>query len=364
MNVIVHDPYITQEHATSLGTKLVPLDELLSVSDFVTLHVPLTDATKKMMNKDTLSKMKPEACLINTSRGKVIDEEALYQVLKEKRIKGAALDVYEKEPLPHDSKLLELKNIVLTPHLGASTEEAQVRIARELSHAVVNFFENGIVLNGVNIPSIDISTYHQMKPYIELSEKIGKLQAVMCEGAARQINLTYSGEILNYNLNFLTLAFLRGFLGEILDTDVNYVNSLYLAKSRGINVREIKSTYTKNYISLFSSVVETEKESSCINGTVFVEQHLRITEIKGIDVDVRPEGHMLILTNIDKPGIIGAVGSILGKNKINIASMEVGRKEIGGEAITILNVDSEIDHSTINELKKIQGVLKIKTVKL
>ncbi|MFN3966370.1 MAG: phosphoglycerate dehydrogenase [Endomicrobiia bacterium] len=366
MKVIAYDPFISEEYAKTIGVELKQLDELFAESDYISIHTPKNEQTKNLINKETIAKMKPGVRIINCARGGIVDENALISALKSGHVKGAALDVFEKEPLPPDSPLLDpsLENLIFTPHLGASTEEAQIKIAQESSDLIIDFFTKGIIRNAVNMPSVDIDTYKKIKPYLDLNEAMGSMGAQLTEGGIQEVEITYSGEITAFNTNILTPALLKGILTPILDIKVNFVNAGYIAKDRGIKIKEIKTQESIDYTSLINVKITTDKEAISISGTVFSHQFPRIVSIKELDVDVQPEGYMIILENIDKPGIIGKVGTILGENKINIARMQVGREKIGGEAITVINIDNSVNNEILKKISKIDGITKVKFVQL
>ncbi|MEW6040635.1 MAG: phosphoglycerate dehydrogenase [Elusimicrobiota bacterium] len=360
--VIAYDPYLSQEAAKSIGVEMKTLDEVFRDSDIISLHTPLNESTKNIINKDSIYRMKNGVRLVNCARGGVIDENALLEALKEGKIKAAALDVFEKEPLPADSPLLGLNNLILTPHLGASTEEAQVKISKEASDMIIDFFTTGVVRNAVNLPSLDSETFNILKPYLELSEKLGLLQAQIIEGGLKSVELIHSGEIISKNTSFLTSAYLKGLLTPFLDIKLNFVNSSFIARERGIMVKEIKTNEPGDYTTLISATVRTENSELNAAGTVFSQKFPKIVKLKGLDVDVAPQGCMIILENIDKPGIIGKVGTILGENKINIAGMQVGRNKAGGEAVTIINTDSCAEDVVLKKITSIDGVVQAKMV--
>ncbi|MDI6641312.1 MAG: phosphoglycerate dehydrogenase [Elusimicrobiota bacterium] len=365
MRVIAYDPYVTDEYGKSIGVELKQnLDEIYAQSDYISLHTPLNESTRHLINKDSISKLKTGCRIINCARGGIIDEEALCDGIKSGKIHSAALDVFEKEPLSKDSPLLELQNVLLTPHLGASTEEAQIKIAQEASELIIDFFTKGIIRNAVNIPQVDMETFKNIRPYLDLVEKIGLFQGQIVEGRIKEIELVYAGEISNMNLSLVTPSYLKGLLTPILDIKVNFVNANYVAQERGIKVKESRVSFSEDYTSLIKALVFTDITELDISGTVFAHQLPRIVNIKNLDVDIVPEGCMLFLENIDKPGVIGKIGTILGNNKINIASMQVGRKEVSKEAITIINIDNIPDDETIKEIEKIDGVTKVKLVKI
>jgi len=366
MKVIAYDPFVTEEYAKTIGVELKSLDEVLAESDYISIHTPKNEQTKNLINKETIAKMKQGVRIINCARGGIVDEKALIDGLKSGHIKGAALDVFEKEPLPPDSPLLDpsLENLILTPHLGASTEEAQIKIAQESSELIIDFFTKGIIRNAVNMPSVDIETYKKIKPYLDLNEAIGSMGSQLIEGGIQEVEITYAGEIADFNTSILTPALLKGILTPILDIKVNFVNAGYIAKERGIKIKETKTKETVDYTSLVNLKLATNKEKISISGTVFSHQLPRIVSIKELDVDIQPEGYMIILENVDRPGIIGKVGTLLGENNINIARMQVGRKKVGEEAITIISIDNSVSEEILRKISKIDGITRVKFVQL
>ena len=365
MRVIVSDPFVSEDFIKSVGgnIELKQLDDVYKESDFISIHTPKNEATKNMINKNTIAKMKDGVRIINCARGGIINEQDLCDALKSGKVKTAALDVFEKEP-PTDTKLLELDNVIATPHLGASTEEAQIKIAEELSQMVIDYFERSIIRNAVNIPSVDSETFRLLQPYIDLIEKIGLMQGQVIEGGVKEINVEYSGEVANMNVLLLTSTYLKGFLAPILDIKINFVNASYIAKERGIKIKEIKNPDNGDYVSLISITVITDKMELNVKGTMFSHNNPRVVAINGLDVDILPAGNMIMIENEDKPGVIGQVGTILGENKINIASMQVGRKKVSGGAITIVTVDSKPEEAVMSKLSRINGVSKVKMIVL
>lgn len=363
MNVIAHDPFISEEFLRSAEIKACSLDDIYAKADFISLHAPLNDSTRHMINAAAIAKMKNGVRIINCARGAIIDTQALYDGLKSGRVKGAAIDVFEKEPCT-DSPLFELDNVIVTPHLAASTEEAQVKIAQELSGMVIDFFQKGIIRNAVNMPSLDFETYEKQKPYLDLLEKAGSLQGQLIEGGIKEITIDYAGEISQLKTSIMTLSYLKGLLTPILDTKVNFVNAGVIAKERGIKVKEARSSETVDYTSLITTNVKTDKGEFTISMTLLAHQMPRIVSINGLDIDIIPQGCMILLENVDRPGVIGKTGSVLGDNRINIARMQVGRKTSGGDAITVVNVDDCPTKDVLNKISSIEGVKSVKLIQL
>lgn len=364
MQVVSYDPYASEEYAKNFNIRLVTLEALYQQADYISVHVPLNDTTRGMFNAATLAKLKPGVRLINCARGGIFDEKALYEALKSGQIKGAALDVFEQEPPPKDHPLFSLPNVIVTPHLGASTEEAQVKVAQELAETLRDYFLKGTVRNAVNLPAMDADTYRDLEPYVALCEKIGKFVSQMAPGPVKELKVVYAGDIGQKNTTPLTLAALQGFLTPILDIQVNLVNAPHLAKERGLKWTESKTSETKVFTSLVTLRVVTDAGTLSVSGTLLGKNSPRIVGVDDMTVDVQPEGTLVVYANIDKPGVIGNVGTILGKNAINIAAMQVGRKAAGGEAVTLVNVDNQVPEGVLKQIREIHGLTWAKTVRL
>ena len=364
MKVIAYDPYVSEEYAKQIGVELKSFEEVIKEADIISLHVPKTEETKNLINKDVMMKMKDGVCIVNCARGGIVNENDLYEMLKSKKVAAAALDVFENEPIT-SSPLFELDNVIVTPHLGASTEEAQIKIAKEVADMIIDFFINGIIRNAVNIPSIDKETYNKLAPYITLLEKVGVLQSKLLEGAVKEIYIQYIGPVFQQlNTYILTSAYVRRFLSNFVDISLNYVNAQVVAKERGILVKETKIAEGKEYKEYINVIVKTTKQENSISEVVINNNDYRIVEINGMDCDVEPEGKIIILSNIDKPGIIGKIGTILGDNNINIGKMFVARRTVGGDAFTFINIDNDLTCELIEKIKQVSGVKEAKFVNL
>ncbi|MCK9615496.1 MAG: phosphoglycerate dehydrogenase [Candidatus Omnitrophica bacterium] len=363
MEVIAMDPFVSEEVAKALGIKMVSLSELLKNSDFITIHTPVTDETKKMISHKEFASMKPKAFIINCARGEVIDEEALYEVLKDKKIAGAALDVFSKEP-PFESKLLELDNVVTTPHLGASTEEAQLNVAIEIAYCIKDALLGKAIRNAANYVQLDPETYKIIQPYFELSEKMGKFIAQTVEGGTKEIKLYYLGAVSAYKVDVLTLAFMKGFFSGQLIQDVNYINALEIAKSRGIKIEQIKIAEEEEYVSSIRAKVKTDKSEQVLEGTLFANKEARFVKMDDIYTEVYPSQFMLVINNWDKPGTIGFIGTTLGNHKINIAGMSLGRRAQDNTALTIFNLDNPLNDEVIKAISSNKNIVSLKFVKL
>jgi len=363
MKILAYDPFLSSDKAGELNIQLADLNEVLKKSDYITIHTPLTDETKNIISTKAFKMMKKTAYIVNAARGGVIDEKALATAVKSGEIAGAALDVFEKEP-PFESPALGVENIIVTPHLGASTEEAQINVAIEVAEQVRDALLYGSVRNAVNFPSLDAETARVLKPFVSLAEKLGQFEGQVAEGRLKKVSITYTGEIVNYNLKPLTISVVKGLLSPILGETVNYVNALVIADERNIKIAESESGKIKDFANLISVQVETEKGKTSIEGTLFTKVDPRIVKIGQFYVDAIPSGNMVLISNRDVPGIVGQIGTILGKNKINIAGMSFGREIPGKEAISILNVDSVISSKVLNEIKKAKDLLDAKVIKL
>ncbi|MDO8734191.1 MAG: phosphoglycerate dehydrogenase, partial [Elusimicrobiota bacterium] len=364
VKVLVYDPFVSKERAIQLGVESVSLDELFANSDYITVHTPKTEQTKHLINAETIKKMKDGVRIINCARGGLIDEKALADALKSGKVKGAALDVFEKEPLC-DSPFFEMDNVIMTPHLGASTEEAQTNVSVEIAKQLIEFFTNGTIRNAVNFPYIPAEILKKMQPYISLCEKLGSFASQISSGRISSIEIEYSGEVAKYDLSPLTISAVKGVLEPVSEAGfLNFINASFIAQEKGIKISESRIPESADFTNLINVKLKTETAENVIAGTVFGKNELRIVKINDYYVDVEPTENILVFSNTDKPGVIGKIGMLLGKNSINIASMEVGRKTAGRDAITIVNVDSDIPENVLAEIKSQPEVKNVKMVKL
>ncbi len=340
MNVIAYDPFINPEVAAKKGVELVSLDELFKRSHYITIHVPLLEETKNLINKENIAKMKDGVFIINCARGGIVNEKDLYEAMVSGKVAGAAFDVFEQEPTPPDNPLLSLDNFVCTPHLGASTEEAQVNVSIAVAEQIIDFLERGIIVNAVNVPSLTNEEMNYLNPFINLTERLGAFSAQLIKGAVKEILIEYDGEVSTKKVNVLTTSMLKGFFSKLLEEgEVNFVNAPAIAKERGVKITEVKSDTKKDYSNLISITFKTEKDQFFISGTLFGSEP-RIVRINNFPVEAVPDGHMLFIYNYDKPGVIGNIGTALGKININIGSMNWGREKPGGMAISLLHIDT------------------------
>ncbi|KPJ69861.1 hypothetical protein AMJ44_02005 [candidate division WOR-1 bacterium DG_54_3] len=364
MRVVAADPFVTEEYAKSIGVELEDLETVIRESDFITFHIPKTKETMHLVSGEIIKKMKKGVRLVNVARGGIVDENALAEALKSGQVAAAALDVFETEPLPSDSPLIGLENVVVTPHLGASTIEAQVNVAIDVVEQIIEVLKGGAARSAVNIPSMKPELIMPVKPFMSIAEKLGSLASQIITGAVSKVTVEYSGEVAEHEVSPLTTTVLKGLLTPMMDVMVNFVNAPYIAKERGIEVVESKSKETKGFASLLTVKIKSSKGDREVRGTNFTGIGDRLVSIDGYRVNADPSGYVLILSNIDKPGMIGKVGMFLGKQNINIASMEVGRIKVGEKAVMVLNVDSAVSDKVLKEISKLEGIFGATLVKL
>jgi D-3-phosphoglycerate dehydrogenase len=363
MNIIAYDPFLSEEKAKTMGVEKVDLQDLFRRSDFITVHTPLTPETKHLINKETFRIMKPGVRIINCARGGIVSEKDLYEALSEGKVAGAALDVFEKEP-PENNPLLTLDNLIATPHLGASTREAQENVAVAVAEQVVDYLIHETIRNAVNFPSIPADQAPRLQPYISLAEKLGEFAAQIFEGGVTEITIEYQGDAAGINTAPVTIAALKGFLTPILEETVNFVNAPVITKERGIEVKEIRSTDQSDYQSLVALRLRARDKTSYFAGTLFSRKDPRIVVIDDFKVEIMPEGELLFMYNNDRPGVIGDIGTLLGRNNINIARMHFGRATPGGTAISVVSIDTHASPKIINEIKKLPNILLVKQISL
>lgn len=363
MNVIAYDPFISPEVAEEMGITLATLDEIFTNSDFITVHTPLTKDTEGIVNAEAFAKMKKGVFIINCARGGIISEKDLYDALVSGKVAGAALDVFVEEPTKN-MELLSLENVICTPHLGASTDEAQVNVAIAVAEQIVAYLLKGEIKNAVNFPSISGEMMHVMQPYLTLAEKLGSFKSQLVSGGIKEVHVEYSGEILKYNVAPITISLLKGLLTPILKETVNYINAPVVAKERGIKVVESKSSEIKDFTNLISLTVKTSQEVSSATATLFGRGDYRIVRINKFTMEVIPEGHMLVLYNYDKPGVIGNIGTTLGDNNVNIARLHLGREQVDQQALVVLSTDSAVPEDVLQKLRKLPHVISVKSLKM
>ena len=365
MRVICYDPGVSPDEIQKLGMANATLEEIIKESDFITIHTPLTEKTKGMIGEEQFKYMKKNCRIINCARGGIIDENALLQAINEGKIAGAALDVFPVEPLPEDSPLRKCEKLLLTPHLGASTVEAQEKVALQVAEQIVTYFKKGEIINAVNAPSIDPELLKVMRPYLDLAEDLGKFASSYADSRVVKINCLFSGSILDYPLKPITTAIVKGFLEPLTDFAVNYISAMNLAKERGVEVVESKSTLEYQYTNLIT--IETEMENGQTNkicGTLYTKEMPRIVILNDRYFNAVPSGNMLVIKNKDVPGTIGTVCTILGNHNVNIADLTWGRNKPLGDAMTIINTDHEITADIVKEIDAHENILSAKFIKV
>lgn len=364
MNVIAYDPFISDEAAEKRGVKPVSFDELLARSDYVTLHVPKTPETAGLIGAKEIAKMRPGSRIVNCARGGLLDEAAAAQALESGRLAGVALDVYEIEPPGEESRLVEREDVICTPHLGASTEEAQENVAISVAGQVLDYLRKGSVKNAVNLPALSAEDLERIGPYLDLTERLGSFLAQLAEGGPQSIEVTYGGPLEN-PMGPLSAAALKGLLGHFLSgARVNLVNGLLLAKERGIEVAATLRSEMPVYTDLIELKLRTAKGERSVAGTFIHNEEPRIVRIDQFSVDAVPEGYMLVITNDDRPGMIGSIGTLLGKHRINIAGMQLGRTRKNDKAVAILALDDSIPDEVMEEIRAIPNIFDANLVHL
>ena len=365
MKVIGYDPFFSPDFAGKLGIETVPdLKSMLPRVDFLTVHTPLSPETTNLIGAAQIAQMKKGVRLLNCARGGIINEAALVDALKSGQLAGAAIDVFVEEPPPADHPLLKLPNVVLTPHLGASTTEAQETVALEAAQLLIDYLTKGAVQYAVNMAAVDRAELEEVKLYVDMARRLGLLQAQMAQGSIRRAQLTYRGEVARRSTKLITGAFAAGLLETKLAQNVNIVNAELIARERGIEI--IAQTVSKkgDFSTLIQTDVTTDKKTYTASGTLFGQQFLRLVQLGPYHLDAYMDGVMLLFTHRDVPGLIGFIGTIFGKHNVNIAQMTVGRQLPGGEAIAVLNLDSQPPEEALKEVRAHAKITSLSVVKL
>ncbi|MCD0421961.1 phosphoglycerate dehydrogenase [Rubrivivax sp. JA1024] len=358
MKVIAFDPFLSPERAKDLGVEKVELEDVFKRADFITLHTPLTDKTRNIIDAAAIAKMKKGVRIINCARGGLVDENALAEALKSGQVAGAAFDVFSEEPATKNV-LFGLPNVICTPHLGASTTEAQENVALQVAEQMSDYLLTGAITNAINFPSITAEEAPKLKPFIELAEKLGSFAGQLTETGITKVTITYEGEVAEMKIKALTSAVLSGLLRPMLG-DINVVSAPVIAKERGMVVDEVVRAAESDYESLITLTVATEKQERSVSGTVYADGKPRLVDIKGIRVDAEFGASMIYVTNEDKPGFIGKFASLLGDAKVNIATFNLGRHSEGGDAIALVTIDGP---APADVLEKVQALPQVKQVK-
>jgi D-3-phosphoglycerate dehydrogenase / 2-oxoglutarate reductase len=364
MVLIAYDPFISKERADQLGCKLVEMDKLLREADYITLHIPKTPETANLINADSIAKMKPTVRIINCARGGIIDEAALAIAVNEGRIAGAAIDVFEHEPLGESTLRAVGKNLVLTPHLGASTEEAQVNVAIDVAEQIRDVLLDKPARSAVNIPGLRPDVLEALKPYLQLAETLGTMVSQLAGGRIESLNITLRGELASNQSQPIVIAALKGMLSHALQERVNFVNASIEAKERGIHVIETRDESIRDYTGSLLLTAKGSLGEHSVGGALLGDHEMRIISIDEFPVNVPPNKYMLFTLHRDMPGIIGRIGSLLGDLNVNIASMQVGRKIVRGDAVMVLTVDDPLPENTVAEITKVSGIRDAYTVTL
>jgi D-3-phosphoglycerate dehydrogenase / 2-oxoglutarate reductase len=364
MRVLVFDPYVPDEHARHLGLEPMDLEPLLQASDFVSLHVPLTETTRNLINASRLACMRPSAFLINCARGGLVDEAALLSALDEGRLAGAGVDVFPREPVAPDDPLPRHPRVIATPHLGASTVEAQAQVAVQVAEEVLAVLQGRPTQFAVNAPSLRAEDAEFLKPYVDLVRMLGKLATQLADGRMRSVEVAYRGEVAERNVTVLTAAAVQGLLEPISDMPVNLVNARLFAQQRGLEIVETKSSTPEQYMSLVRITLHTGDGSSSVAG-VISDGRANVVQIDEYELHLPPtRGYLLVTRHVDRPGMIGLVGTLLGEADINISSMQVGRRTPRGRALMLLSVDEPVPPPVVDRIRQAANIETIKVIKL
>jgi len=363
MKVIAFDPYISKEAAEKKGVDLVSLDELLARSDFITVHTPLTEETRNLIDKKAFEKMKKGVIVINCARGGIINEKDLHDAIKSGKVAGAALDVFEKEPAL-GNPLFELEEVICTPHLGASTGEAQEKVSIAIARQIVDYLVSGEARNAVNIPMVSPDILPLVRPYLRLGEKLGSFLAQISNYAIEEVLIEYHGEVVEYGTKPITISILKGLLTPFVGETVNFVNAPVMARERGIKITESASAEAEDFASLIAITVRSKMEENYVAGTLFGRKELRIVKLNGFFMEAIPEGYILLVSNYDKPGVIGNIGTALGVQNINIATMQFGRDRRGGSAMSLLHLDAPLQPGMLGELLRMPNIISVRHIVL
>jgi D-3-phosphoglycerate dehydrogenase len=358
MQVLVFDPFVTPERIDKAGFQSVSLDQLYRQSDFITIHIPKLNHTVGFVDQDAFRSMKDGVMIINCARGGIVDETALFDAIQSGKVAGAALDVFNSEP-PIDSPLIKLDQVVCTPHIGASTEEAQANVAIAVANQIIDYLKNGTVVNAVNVPSVTGEVMRRLGPFLSLADQMGCLQAQLIHGPITEVIIEYRGDFLNLDLSPVRTSVLKGLLEPIAKDDINFVNAPIVAKEMGITVTEKEIPDAHEYLNLITVEVVTTDLTSTVSGTIFGKNQARVVRINSFRLEMIPKGHLALIHNVDIPGSIGEIGTMLGNYDINIGRMQVGQEEEGDRNIIFLATDTPIPDSVLEELRGLRTVKSV-----
>ncbi|MCG6909834.1 MAG: phosphoglycerate dehydrogenase [Deltaproteobacteria bacterium] len=355
MRVVVHDPVVTPEQIEKAGFESVSLDELYRKADYITIHVPKLKSTIDLLDKAAFAKMKDGVMVINCARGGIVNEKDLYDAIVSGKVAGAALDVFATEP-PGASPLFELDHVVCTPHLGASTREAQTNVAVAVAEQIIDYLKTGTIVNAVNVPSVTGELLKKMGPLLNLGEKMGSLQAQLISGPLEEVVIEYNGDFQDLDMAPVSTAFMKGLMSPMVKDDVNFVNAKVLAQEMGIKITESARMESEDYLNLVTAKVRSTEMTSTVSGTIFGKQDPRIVKIDKFRLEMIPLGHMVLINNIDRPGSIGEIGTTLGDNGINIGRMQVGQEEDGDRNIIFIQTDTQISEKVMGDIRDLGSV--------
>lgn len=363
MRVISYDPFVPREFAEKKGIELVDFDTLLKESDFITAHVPLVKETRNLINKDAIAKMKKGVIILNVARGPIVNEKDLLDALEKGHVSCAALDVFDEEPPLKDNPLVLSDKTVCTPHLGASTKEAQDKVAIDIANQIVDFALHGVIKNSVNAPPVSMEVAKQIGPYLKLSEYLGILVSAITDFPIGEIEIQYMGTISQVETKILTQGIIKSILSQQLE-GVNYVNAPIIAKGRGVKIKETKMGEHEDFTSLLAITVKGEKNENTVYGTLFGKKEPRLVKVNNIYLEADLRGHMLFVYNHDKPGVIASIANVFFIRGINIGDMHFGRESVGGLAVSLLDVDKEVEDNVIREIKSQPNIISVKRIDL
>jgi len=363
MKVIVHDPYVTPERIEKAGFESATLEELFRRSDYITVHVPKLKDTIDLINKTSFALMKDGVMIINCARGGIINEQDLYDAIQSGKVAGAALDVFTSEP-PGKLPLMELDQVICTPHLGASTQEAQTNVAVAVATQIIDYLKNSTIVNAVNVPSVTGELLKKIGPYLTLADRLGCLQAQLVKGPVKEVILQYAGDFKSLDMSPVSTAAIKGLLTQAVKDDVNFVNAHVLAQERGIKITETTTAEPEDYVNLITVKAITPDMVSTVSGTIFGKNDPRVIKVNNFRIEMSPHGHLALIHNVDAPGAIGSIGSILGRHKINIGRMHVGQETEGNRNIIFLRTDTPIPENVTEELRTLPLVKSVITLEL
>jgi len=351
MSILANDPFFSEEMAEKNNITLTTKEEIYANADYITLHAPLLKETHHLINDDSLSQCKDGVRIVNCARGELIDDDALARAIESGKVAGAAIDVYHEEPPPSDHPLIGRDEVICTPHLAASTAEAQEKVARQIMASVVDGILEKPVQGAINLPSVDPTIFESIQPYLLLGERIGSFVSQLSDGSLRKMNIEYQGEILEYATSPMTAAVLKGAVSGLTDEPISFVNAPIFARVRGVQIEETRTTSNQDYVNLITVNCETTKETTTVVGTVFGRNDPRLLRIDNFEVKAKLEGDVLICCNKDAPGVVGTMGTLLAENRINIADMALGRESRGGRAIMVFIVDERVSDEVMRRIE-------------